>query len=54
MYRFMIHHIFNKIIIRQNVKPKKIFSYSEFLKNNPKTTRKERQNAVKKFLDSTR
>tara|TARA_A100001015_G_C14722817_1_gene606600 strand:+ start:643 stop:786 length:144 start_codon:yes stop_codon:yes gene_type:complete len=32
----------------------KSFSYGKFLKNNPNATRKERIEAIKKFLDSTR
>ena len=34
--------------------PKKVFSYGEFLQKNPKATKKERQEAVKKFYESTR
>lgn len=30
----------------------KIVSYSEFLKNNKNSTKKERQNAIKRFYDS--
>lgn len=29
----------------------KIIPYSEFLKNNPKATKSERQNAIKNFYD---
>jgi hypothetical protein len=34
--------------------PKKPFSYGMFMIKNPKATKKERQEAIKKFLDSTR
>lgn len=54
MYRYIIHYIFRQNMIQQNLKTKKVFSYSQFLIKNPKAIRKEKQDAVKKFLDSTR
>ena len=38
--------------LKQIIKPKKVFSYGQFLLDNPNATRKERQQAVKRFLDS--
>jgi len=34
-----------------NVELPKIIPYSEFIKNNPKATKKDRRNAIKNFYD---
>ena len=34
--------------------PKKVFSYGKFLQKNPNATKKERQESIKRFYDSTR
>lgn len=54
--RYMFHLMCKNII---KDKPKKIinknvFSYGKFLKENPKPTKKQRLEAIKKFFDSTR
>ena len=38
--------------LKKIIKPTKVFSYGQFLLDNPNATRKERQEAVKRFLDS--
>jgi hypothetical protein len=61
----MISSILDMIPIVYNYLKKKIkrpeepskdknFSYGDFLRNNPNATRKERQDALKRFLDNTR
>ena len=41
-------------IALKNITRKKVYSYGKFLKENPKTTKKNRIKALKKFLNSTR
>ena len=45
--------LLNRIfLVNKNIN--KNFSYGKFILENPKATKKERQEAVKKFYDSTR
>lgn len=41
-------------IVTLPITKSKFFSYGQFIRDNPKANRKERQKAIKKYLDSTR
>ena len=47
-----INRINYKISKQKNIKLD--YSYGNFLKNNPKASRKDRLKAIKKFMDETR
>jgi len=54
--RYMVHQILKNIIKKNPIKcsNNSVFSYGKFLKENPNSTKKQRLEAIKKFLDSTR
>jgi len=53
--RYMFHLAHKNISSKpKEVITKTVFSYGKFLKENPKPTKKQRLEAIKKFFDSTR
>lgn len=47
-------HYFVEEIIKKQIKNLPNYSYSKFCMENKKTTKVERQKAIKRFLDNTR
>lgn len=53
--RYMVHQLLkNSTTNSKLVINKSVFSYGKFIKENPKSTKKQRLEAIKKFMDSTR
>ena len=50
----MLKKIIKIISKNKKIETIKVVSYGKFLRENPKATKKERREAIKRFLDNTR